>query len=398
MLANTLFLQGSVAMLTVMQIVGNSVIGGTENHVLDLMQGLEKSGVNVEVICPRPGPLSEQLARLDIRAQFVEMVHPWINEDYLLDRDAISNLSSLIKKKRPDVVHSHLYPAYLHASLAAKETGVRAIVNTAHNGVIRPRDALLSHMTGAHTIAISQGIAHLLRSVGVPEQSIEVIYKGIGPEHFEDDIEALQRLRAELGLESRLIIGTSTRLSQEKGVDSFLYAMRQVTDIYPDIIGLIIGDGPQATELGHLADELGLQDTVHFLGTRKDIPVLNRLLDIFVLPSRRETFPMTLLEAMAASRTVIATNVGGTTEVITHAVDGWLIPPDDPWALSKAILMLLKHPARRAAMGAVAHRKVVSHFSRDRMVQQTLAFYEHLLGMSSRPELLWFPSLWLSRR
>src|SRR5579885_3880637 len=154
-------------MLTVMQIVGNSVIGGTENHVLDLVQGLEKSGINVEVICPRPGPLSEQLGRLDIRAQFVEMVHPWVNEDYLLDRDAISNLASLIKKKRPDVVHSHLYPAYLHASLAAKETGVHAIVNTAHNGVIRPRDAILRHMTGDHTNALSPSIADITKSLGV---------------------------------------------------------------------------------------------------------------------------------------------------------------------------------------------------------------------------------------
>ncbi len=385
-------------MLSVMQIVGNSVIGGTESHLLDLVQGLGKSGVHVEVICPRPGPLTEQLSKLDVRVQCVEMVHPWPNGEYLLDQEALLNLGALIKRKRPDVIHSHLYPAYLHASLAAKETSVRAIVNTAHNGIIRPRDALLSHITGAHTIAISQTIAHLLKGVGVPMESIEVIHKGVGPEHFEDDFATQQSLRMELGLENGPIIGTVARLSPEKGIDTFLYAMRQVADVYPGITGLVIGDGPQATELSHLTRQLDLEGIVHFHSACKDTPALNRLLDIFVLPSRMETFSMALLEAMAASRTVVATNVGGTTEVVTHAVDGWLIPPDDPWSLSKAILMLLKHPARRAAMGAVAHRKVAAHFTRDRMIQQTLTFYERIIAGSSRPESLWLAPLRLSRR
>jgi glycosyltransferase involved in cell wall biosynthesis len=385
-------------MLSVMQVIGNSAIGGTESHMLDLVQGLGKLGVHVEVICSRPGPLTEQLARLDVRVQCVEMIHPWPNDEYLLNQDALLNLGALIKRKRPDIVHSHLYPAYLHASLAAKEVGARAIVNTAHNVIIRPRDALLSHMSGAHTIAITQTIAHLLKGVGVPIESIEVIYKGIGPEHFEEDLEAQQSLRLELGLESGPIIGTVARLSPEKGIDTFLYAMRQVTEIYPDITGLVIGDGRQAAELSHLAHQLGLEDRVHFLGAHKNVPALNRLLDVFVLPSRWETFPVTLLEAMAASRAVVATQVGGTPEVVTHAVDGWLVPPDDPWALSRAILMLLKQPARRAAMGAVAHRKVATQFTRDRMVHQTLALYERILAESTRSESLWFSPLRLSRR
>ena len=385
-------------MLSVMQIIGNSVIGGTESHLLDLVQGLGKLGVNVEVICSRPGPLTEQLSRLDVQIQCVEMVHPWPNGEYLLDQGALLNLGALIKRKRPDIIHSHLYPAYLHASLAAKDVGVRAIVNTAHNGIIRPRDALLSHITGAHTIAISQTIAHLLKGVGVPLESIEVIHKGIGPEHFEDDFETQQSLRLELGLENGPIIGTVARLSPEKGIDTFLYAMRQVADVHPGITGLVIGDGPQATELSHLTHQLDLEDIVHFHGTRKQTPALNRLLDIFVLPSRVETFSMALLEAMAASRMVVATNVGGTTEVVTHAVDGWLIPPDDPWTLSRAILMLLKHPARRAAMGAVAHRKVAAHFTRDRMIQHTLSFYERILAESPRSDSPWFAPLRLSRR
>jgi glycosyltransferase involved in cell wall biosynthesis len=385
-------------MLSVIQVVGNSEIGGTASHVLDLVQGLGKSGVHVEVICPRPGPLTEKLAGLDVQVHCIEMSHPWPNDEYLLDQNALASLDALIKRKRPDIVHTHLYPAYLHASLAARETSVRAIVHTAHDAIIRPRDALLSHLTGAHIIAISQGIAHLLKHVGVPMANIEVIYKGIGPEHFEENVEDQKILSTELDLKGGPIIGTVSRLSSEKGIDTFLYALRQVAEIYPEIRGLIIGEGPQAIELDHLVHQLDLEDNVFFIGDFKDIHVLNRLLDIFVLPSREETFSMALLQAMAASRTVVATQVGGTPEVVTHAVDGWLIPPDDPWALSKAILMLLKHPARRTAMGAVAQRKVATQFTRDRMVYQTLTFYERLLAESLRSEPQWFAPLRLSRR
>jgi glycosyltransferase involved in cell wall biosynthesis len=385
-------------MLSVMQVVGNSEIGGTANHVLDLVQGLGKLGVHVEVICPHPGPLTEKLAGLDVQVHCIEMIHPWPNDEYLLDQNALQSLGALIKKKRPDIVHSHLYPAYLHASLAARETSVRAIVHTAHDATIRPRDALLSHLTSARTIAISQTIAHLLKRVGVPMANIEVIYKGIGPEHFEENVEDQKILSTELDLKGGPIIGTASRLSSEKGIDTFLYAMRQVAETYPEIRGLVIGDGPQAAELKHLMHQLGLEDSIVFTGNFKDIHVLNRLLDIFVLPSREETFSMALLEAMAASRTVIATQVGGTPEVVTHAVNGWLIPPDDPWSLSKAILMLLKHPARRSAMGAIAQKRVATQFTRDRMVHQTLTFYERLLVESSRSEPQWFAPLRLSRR
>jgi glycosyltransferase involved in cell wall biosynthesis len=91
---------------------------------------------------------------------------------------------------------------------------------------------------------------------------------------------------------------------------------------------------------------------------------------------------MALLEAMAASRSVVATDVGGTPEVVMHTVDGWLVPPEDPLALSQALLMLLENPVRRATMGAAARQKVAAQFTRDHMVHETLSFYQRLLASS----------------
>ncbi|HEX6480479.1 MAG TPA: glycosyltransferase [Ktedonobacteraceae bacterium] len=368
--------------LSVVQVIGNSVIGGAESHLLDLVQGSGKLGVDVEVICPRPGPLTQQLEARGVPVQCIEMVHPWPNDEYALDRKAVRELVMVLEKKRPDVVHSHLYPAHLHASLAAQEVGIPAIVHTAHTIIVRPGDALLSYVTAAHTIAVSRAAAHLLENAGVPPERLEVIYNGVAPQHFVDDPEAMRRTRAALNLGCGPVIGIVSRLSREKGIDIFLRAMQQVVRVAPQVKVLVVGDGPQAAELHLLTDELGLSETIRFLGARRDIPVLNRLLDLFVLPSREEACPMALLEAMAAGRSVVATDVGGTPEVVMHTVDGWLVPPDDPLALSQALLMLLEDPARRATMGAAARQKVAARFTRDRMVQETLSFYQRILASS----------------
>lgn len=367
--------------LSVMQIIGNSVIGGAERHLLELTQGLRSSGVAVEVICPRLGPLTAQLENSGIPVQCIEMVRPWPGDEYALDTQALQALTEVFRRKRPCVVHSHLYPAHLHASLAAQEVDIPVIAHTAHTIVVRPGDVLLSSITTAHTIAVSQAAARLLEQAGIPPDRIEVIYNGVGPEHFEDGCsrqQAVKRTQEELGLGHGPVIGTVARLSPEKGVDVLLRALSLVAENFPGITLLVIGDGPQAAELHRLAGELGLGESVRFLGARHDVPVLNRLLDIFVLPSREEALPMALLEAMAAGRAVIATSVGGTPEVVTSPVDGVLVPPDNAEELARSLLMLLKQPAQRAAMGTAAQKKVAARFTGDRMVRETLSFYQRL--------------------
>src|SRR5437868_2955108 len=159
-------------MLSVVQVIGNSVIGGAESHLLDLVQELGKLDVDVEVICPRPGPLTQQLAVYGVPVQCIEMVRPWPHDEYVLDRKAVEELVTVLGKKLPDVVHSHLYPAHLHASLAAEEVGIPAIVHTAHTIIVRPGDILLSYITAAHTIAVSRAAAHLIENAGVPTERI----------------------------------------------------------------------------------------------------------------------------------------------------------------------------------------------------------------------------------
>src|SRR5437588_12198052 len=94
--------------LSVVQVIGNSVIGGAESHLLDLVQGLDRLGVDIEVICPRPGPLTQQLAARDIPVHCIEMFHPWPNDEYELDGKAARGLVVLLEKKRSDIVQGQI--------------------------------------------------------------------------------------------------------------------------------------------------------------------------------------------------------------------------------------------------------------------------------------------------
>jgi glycosyltransferase involved in cell wall biosynthesis len=221
--------------LSVVQVIGNSAIGGAERHLFDLVRGLASLGVDVSVICPRPGPLTEQLAECGIPVHGIEMVRPWPNDEYLLDQHALLDLVVVLREKRPDVVHSHLYPAHLHASQAAQEVGIPAIVQTAHTIIERPGDTLLSQVTAARIIAVSHAAARLLEGVGVPPERIEVIYNGVSPEHFQENQEDQQHVRHALKLKGGPLIGTVSRLSPEKGIDVLLRAVQQVVPLLPSL-------------------------------------------------------------------------------------------------------------------------------------------------------------------
>lgn len=368
--------------LSVVQVIGNVAVGGAERHLLDLVHGLRQRQTSIRVICPRPGPLVEALAEQGVPIQYLEMVRPRPGDEYGLDQAAVEQLVAWFREWQPDVVHSHLYPAHLHASLAAVQAGVSAIVHTAHTLIMRPGDVLLGRLSRAVTIATSGAVLDLLVGAGLPRTNVELIYNGIGPDHFRLDRRAIDRARAELDLGEGPVVGTVARLSPEKGVDVLLRALRDVVEVVPSVTAVFVGDGPEAAALRQLVADLGIAKQVRFLGTREDVSVLNHLFDVFVLPSREEACPMALLEAMAAGRAVVATRVGGSPELVEHGVDGLLVPPESPNALARAVVNLLADAAAREAFGNAARAKVVARFTRDRMVSATLACYRRLMPLN----------------
>src|SRR5205823_2483206 len=186
-------------------------------------------------------------------------------------------------------------------SLAGRLAGVPALVTTAHTLVVRPGDPWLTGLTRSRIIAVSQAVKAGLVGAGVSPRDVRVITNGIEARYFADETEAARQLRRELGIGQDVpVVGTIARLSPEKGHRELLHIAHQVLAQRPAARFLVVGTGPLADELRDSATALGIADQVIFTGARRDVTVLNHVLDIFLLPSQEEALPLAVLEAMAA--------------------------------------------------------------------------------------------------
>ena len=198
--------------LRILFVLGNSDLGGAENHVLALIRGFDPRSYGVHVVCPRPGPLVETLRGFRVATHLIDMVKPAAGDEYELHLPALWELSLLVRRLRPHVLHSHLYPAHLHASLVGQLERTPAVLTTAHTLVVRPGEAWLARLTGSRTIAVSQAAKDLLIRGGVPRNRVTVIRNGIEPRFFRDETAAGVAIRRELGIPSGApIIGTIAR-------------------------------------------------------------------------------------------------------------------------------------------------------------------------------------------
>jgi len=177
-----------------------------------------------------------------------------------------------------------------------------------------------------------------------------------------------------------LVVGTVARLSRQKGIEYLLHAAKTVIKQFPDITFIIAGKGPLESQLKGLSIKLGISDKVKFLGFNDDIPKLLSVIDIFVLPSLWEGMPNVVLEAMAAGKPVIATDTGGSKDIIDSGINGVLVEPKNSEALAEAILALLGDPAQRKRLGESARDKVKERFPIDKMVSKTEQIYTKLLN------------------
>ena len=156
--------------------------------------------------------------------------------------------------------------------------------------------------------------------------------------------------------------------------------MRTVLVAAPNALSLIIGNGPDAQELRDLVAARGVGQSARFLGWPDNLVDLLATCDMLVQPSRREAFGIGVIQAMAAGKPVVATQVGGHVDTIEQDITGILVPAEDPHALANAILALASDPARRASMGAAGSARADAHFTAERMATDTAALYDDVLA------------------
>lgn len=231
-------------------------------------------------------------------------------------------------------------------------------------------------------LAVSQEAARTLEMQwSLPAHKLCTIPNGVDPARFyppESDGEVREiRLRFGLQMRSRIVVCVAN-LVPIKAIEVLLQAWRPVCMAEPAAQLLLVGDGPLRGRLEQLAGELRCGNTVHFLGSREDVADILRASDAFVLPSRYEGCSNATLEAMATGLPIVASDVGGMRELIEPGCTGWLVPPEAPGRLGRALLDVLLDPSARERIGCAAREAAIKSFGIDTWVARHAALYRRL--------------------
>jgi glycosyltransferase involved in cell wall biosynthesis len=228
------------------------------------------------------------------------------------------------------------------------------------------------------------GVRFLVAQRGVDPSRIRHIPNGIDVARFAAAQAQREATRTALAIDPRAtVLLTVANLRAPKGLDLLVEAAARIAGAGVPFVWLVAGDGPLASALAGDLERRGLAGPVRLLGFRSDIPELLAAADVFCLTSRREGAPVSLLEAMAAGRTVVATDVGGVRELVAEDVNGILVPPDDPAAIASAIATLLQDPDRRARLGNAGQARVRARHTLDLAANAIATAYEDVLARSA---------------
>jgi glycosyltransferase involved in cell wall biosynthesis len=360
---------------------------GAERHLLTLLSGLRGQGIDAHLIVLVEPANDMQSYVDDAKALGIPVERIPIQRHF--DAPLLQRLRNHLRTLQPDVVHTHLLHADLYGIPAARWAGVPIVVSSRHNDnsfrrrfPIRQMNQLLWRMADAG-IGISDAISRFSVEVeGAPVEKIHRIYYGLEAAKPLDRASARAAITSELSLpDDVVLVGMVCRLIEQKGVSDGLRAFSLTAKHHPSAHLLIAGEGPLRTALESEASELGIQNRVHFLGWRGDIPALMAALDIFLMPSLWEGFGLVLLEAMAQTVSVIATRVSAIPEIVINDETGLLVPARDVEALAAALENLLADKPLRQYMGLQGQDRLETEFSAARMVGETAALYFTLLDM-----------------
>jgi glycosyltransferase involved in cell wall biosynthesis len=391
---------GDRTVTRVMQFLPVFESGGTERQVLNLGLGLHDRGVEVTFGCLRR---SGRLLR-EVQARGLP-VHEYRMRSFYSGRFLRQEVSLAreLAREGTDVVHTYNLWGNVFAIPAARLAGVPVVV-----AGIRDCGLYLTDWTrrvqrhvcrlADHIVVNAHGIKDWLVGDGYPADRITVIPNGLDLGRFvRDEGPDPRSLRRELGVPGDVpLLSIVARMCPSKGFEDLIEAMPVVLARYPEARLLVVGEGLKSVDgrlqqdasfqarLAQRASDLGVQRRVIFTGFRPDVGAIFRAATIDVQPSRTEGLSNSVLEAMASGAAVIATPVGGTPEVMTHDVNGWIVPVQNPPALGDAICRLLADPERRRRLGQAARAHVMATYTIERLVDRTADLYRDLLAQGRR--------------
>jgi len=365
--------------LNILQITNNLGIGGLERVVVNLCRHLNRERFNVSVCCLNfRGPFAEELESVSIPVYLTP--HKTDGTDYLV----FWNLQKIMRETRPDIVHTHNTNALFDGFLASVLAGVPLKIHTDHARKFpdKIRYMFAESVIGLfldHIVAVSEETRqNLIRYEKISGDKISVVNNGIDGSRYDISIDG-EKKKQELGLGTfRNILGLGVRLTPQKGIIHLIHAAPLILDNHPDTAFVIAGDGYLMPDLKAAVQSLKIEDNFFFLGPRLDLPEILQIIDVYVLPSEWEGLPLVILEAMAAGRAIVATDVGGNSVAIEHGKSGYLVPPKDPAALAEKVCDLIADPQKRAVFSSAAQKRFYASFEVRHMAHEYEQIYLRL--------------------
>lgn len=360
-------------------------VGGAERQIQRLAPCLRAHDIEVSVITRHEPGLSRFEIIDGVPVHRLRCPGPKPLAAIVFTLSAVKLLSRL----RPDVIHAHEVLSPASAAVLAKAFyGRPVLVKILRGGILGDIYKIKNRLLGMQRfrflaqrvdsfVVISEEIDRELSVLGVPPEKRAFIPNGVDTNLFIPlHNTQKQPLRAELGLPSNgMLVIYLGRLSDEKRLDQLLGIWPQIRGAFPDVQLLIVGTGPEEARLRQMS-----VPGVQFTGPVNDTARYLQAADLFVLPSATEGLSNSLLEALSTGLPVLATSVGGTPDVISHDVNGYLIPPDDRDALKTGLMTLLADESLRTRLGKQGRQRIVEDFSLDAVATRLNALYRRLLG------------------
>ncbi len=367
-------------LMKVLFIISGDVWAGAEVQTFSLINAFaHEEKMKMHVITFNEGVLSEKLREENVSVTVLDEKN---NSIMALCVGCLSEM----RKFRPDIVHMNGFKENILGGIAGRLIGVPALIRTHHGKAmirVAPRYDFIERINGRffadYIIAVSHDLKKYLVDFGLPSAKITVIHNGVKLPHPVDE-DRLDVLRKDFGIKkSEKVIGTVGRLVKIKDQKTFLKAAKQIVISEPCTKFVVVGDGPLKSDLERQAREIGIDSKVIFTGFRRNVSEILNLFDVFALTSIHEGVPMALLEAMALGKPVVATRVGGVSEVIVDQICGLFVDPENPHSFSQACLRILRDSNLKTNISEQSVSMVKSKFTLDHTAMVTKDLYRTAL-------------------
>ena len=347
---------------------------GAQNLVVNWAILLQRRGFDVHIVSLRyeNSPLIQRIQKAELRLKF-------FHKRGRVDLGFFRGLIKYFKNEKFDIVHTHVFTANLWGQLAAKWSKIPVRILHAHgyfSTSTRFRRWVMRRLSKISTkiIVVSNHLKEeFITKVGIPADKIAVVKNGVNWDCFD------QNVASEMLRNGKLVVGVVGALEERKDPYNFIRAAEKILKNRKDVEFWWIGDGPLFPDVQNYLTQKGLSRDIRLWGNQSFVhPFLNQM-DVFVLPSRTEGVPLSLLEAMGAGLPVVATRVGENASIVADGENGFLVSPEDPSSLSDGIEKLINSPKDRKEFGDRARDLARSHFSLANSTNHLAELYTKLL-------------------